>query len=85
LPDGRLQIVDLLLPGDSFGFGARIENDFTVEAIVKGIVVARYPRRKVELLAEHAPQVGIVIRQFAFEAISRSHTQALTLGRVKSL
>ena len=32
-PDGRRQIVDLLIPGDFFGFSERNEYDSTVEAV----------------------------------------------------
>ena len=38
--DGRRQIVDLLLPGDFFGFGARGKHHFAVEAVLD-----RYGRR----------------------------------------
>jgi CRP/FNR family nitrogen fixation transcriptional regulator len=48
--DGRRQIVDLLLPGDPFGFSAFDEYDSTIEAIAAGTVVASYPRRRVETL-----------------------------------
>src|SRR5438105_1492102 len=40
--DGRRQTVDLLLPGDFFGFGVRGMHTFTAEAIVADTVVARY-------------------------------------------
>src|SRR5262245_745781 len=49
-PDGRRQIVDLLLPGDFFGFAAGDEYDYTVEAIPAGTLVAGYPRRRIEAL-----------------------------------
>jgi CRP/FNR family nitrogen fixation transcriptional regulator len=38
--DGRRQIVDLLLPGDLFGFSVLDEYDTTIEAIAEGTVVA---------------------------------------------
>ena len=44
--DGRRQIVDLLLPNDVFGFGTRGRHRFTVEAVVDGTVIARYPRAR---------------------------------------
>ena len=47
--DGRRQIVDLLLPGDFFGFGVGGKHHFAVEAVLDGTVVARYPRSRLEV------------------------------------
>ena len=80
LADGRRQIVDFLLPGDFFGFVARHEHFFAVEAVIEGTVVVRYPRRSVELLADANPMVGQRIREVAFDAISRSQARMLILG-----
>jgi CRP-like cAMP-binding protein len=83
--DGRRQIVDLLLPGDPFGFSAFDEYDSTIEAIAAGTVVASYPRRRVETLADSDPQLAREIRQIAFIALSRLQTQLLILGRITAL
>jgi CRP/FNR family transcriptional regulator, nitrogen fixation regulation protein len=83
--DGRRQIVDLLLHGDVFGFTSRDEYDFSVEAIAEGTVVARYPRRRVEMLADADPQLAREVRQVAFAALSRLQTQLLILGRITVL
>jgi CRP/FNR family transcriptional regulator, nitrogen fixation regulation protein len=80
--DGRRQIVDLLLPGDFFGFSVGDEYDFTVEAVAQGTTVARYPRRPVEARADTDPQLARDIRQIAFEALSRLQAQLLTVGRI---
>ena len=80
--DGRRQIVDFLLPGDFFGFTVWLEHYFTVEAVVEGTVVSRYPRRRVEIIADDDPRVGRVIREAAFEAVSRSQARMLILGRM---
>jgi CRP-like cAMP-binding protein len=48
--------VELLLPGDFFGFTALTEYDSAVEAVAEGTIVASYPRRRVEMLAEADPQ-----------------------------
>src|SRR5258707_13415085 len=37
-PDGRRQIVELLLPGDFFGFTALNQYDSTVEPVVEGTI-----------------------------------------------
>jgi CRP/FNR family transcriptional regulator, nitrogen fixation regulation protein len=80
--DGRRQIVDLLLPGDFFGFTSRDEYDFTVEAVAEGTRVASYPRRRVEMLADTDPVLARKIRQVVFEALARLQGQLLILGRV---
>jgi CRP/FNR family nitrogen fixation transcriptional regulator len=83
--DGRRQIVDLLLPGDLFGFTSADEYDCTVEAIAEGTVVAAYPRRRVETLADSDPQLAREIRQVAFLALARLQAQLLILGRITAL
>jgi CRP/FNR family nitrogen fixation transcriptional regulator len=83
--DGRRQIVDLLLPGDFFGFTARDEYDFTVEAVVEGARVATYPRCRIEMLADSDPRLARELRQVAFEALSRLQSQLMILGRITAL
>jgi CRP/FNR family nitrogen fixation transcriptional regulator len=83
--DGRRQIVDLLLPGDVFGFSASEEYDYTIEAVAEGTVVASYPRRRVEMLADADPLLGREIRQVAFLALARLQAQLLMLGRITAL
>ncbi|HYZ33871.1 MAG TPA: helix-turn-helix domain-containing protein [Crenalkalicoccus sp.] len=84
LADGRQQIVDFLLPGDIFGFGAHDEHHFTAEVVAKGTVLARYPRREVETLAERDPRLGRLLREIAFEAAARSQTRMLALARMRA-
>src|SRR3979490_2394944 len=81
-PDGRRQIVELLLHGDFFGFTALTEYDSTVEAVAEGTIVASYPRRRVEMLAEADPQLSREILQVTFEALSRLQAQLMILGRI---
>jgi CRP/FNR family transcriptional regulator, nitrogen fixation regulation protein len=79
--DGKRQIVDLLLPGDVFGFGARGKHHFVVEAVTEDTVVARYPRSRLETLAERDPRIAQELREAACEAMSRLHAVILNLGR----
>lgn len=84
-PDGRRRIVDFLMPGDFFGFSSREQRCFDVEAVSDGTVVAAYSRREIEQLAETEPAVGRLLRDLAFESISRLQARILILGRVTAL
>jgi CRP-like cAMP-binding protein len=79
-PDGRRQIVDLLLPGDLFGFTARVEHPFAAEAALDGTVVTAWPRRQLERLADSDPRLGARIRELTLESLSRLQARARALG-----
>jgi CRP/FNR family transcriptional regulator, nitrogen fixation regulation protein len=83
--DGRRQILDFLLPGDLFGFGARDIHHFSTEVITAGTTIARYPRRGAEELAERDLQVAHWLREKAFQSISRLQARTLILGRTSAL
>lgn len=85
LADGRRQILDFMLPGDFFGFTARAQHAFAVEVIVEGTIVARYPRRRLEMLADSDPQLRQLIREMTFETISRLQARILILGQMTAL
>jgi CRP/FNR family transcriptional regulator, nitrogen fixation regulation protein len=83
--DGRRQIVDLLLPGDFFGFAVGAEYDYSVEAIAADTVVVAYARRRVEELADQDCELARELRQLAFEALARMQAQLLIVGRITAL
>ena len=83
--DGRRHIVDFLLPGDFFGFCPSNGHHFCVEATVAGTLVARYPRRSAEQLADSDPDVARHIRQATFESIARLQRRMLTLAGSSAL
>jgi len=83
--DGYRHIVEFLLPGDFFGFGAGDTHHFSVETITAGTIVARYPRRDAERLAESDPLVSRHIREVAFASIDRLQTRMVILGRTSAL
>ena len=56
--DGRRQIVDLLFPGDFFGFAPAAEYDYTVEAVLPDTMIAGYSRKRVEAMADSNPCEG---------------------------
>jgi CRP-like cAMP-binding protein len=85
LADGRRQIMAFLMPGDFFGFAPRDEQKFAVEAVVEGTVVARYPRQRVEILADVTPPLARRLRDIAAEAVARSQSRLLILGRFTAL
>jgi CRP/FNR family transcriptional regulator, nitrogen fixation regulation protein len=83
--DGRRHIVDFILPGDLFGFDAAEGRQFGVEAIAPGTLIARYPRRGAEWLADSDPQIARLVREAAFESIARLQRRMVTLGRTSAL
>jgi CRP/FNR family nitrogen fixation transcriptional regulator len=80
-PDGRRQIIDLLLAGDVFGFGARGSHSFTAEAIRDGTVVARYPRSRLESVARSDTRVAQEVLEMALGETGRLQDLILILGR----
>jgi CRP-like cAMP-binding protein len=83
--DGRRQIVDFLLPGDFFGFTPHKEYDFAAEAIVANTVIASYPCRALEKLADSDADLARELRHVPFEAMSRLQSQVLIIGRVTAM
>jgi CRP/FNR family nitrogen fixation transcriptional regulator len=81
-PDGRRQIVDLLLPGDWFGFTASDGECYPAEAILEGTLLASYPRRRVQTFAESDCDVQRFMTNVIVETVSRLQKQLLMLGRV---
>src|SRR3977135_1440118 len=68
--DGKRQIIDLLLPGDMFGFGVRGRHAFAAEAITPDTVVARYPIARLESLIASDPHTASELCGTILEAIS---------------
>lgn len=81
-PSGQRQIIDVLLPGDFFGFAAGGRYRFAVRAGVCDAVVARYPRQRLEAIAESDSLVGRLMRDQLAKTIDRLHDQLLVLGRI---
>ena len=82
---GSRQIVDFLRPGDLFGYESRIVHSFSAEAMVSSTMVARYPRRHAERVADSDPLVARQIRELAFGSVLRGQRRLLILGRATAL
>jgi CRP-like cAMP-binding protein len=78
--DGRRRIVDILLPGDFFGFTVGGRHRFDVQAIAADTIVASYYRREIEALADTDPRVARAIRERAFSTIGRLQEHVLVVG-----
>lgn len=83
--DGRRRIVDLLFPGDFFGFEENDGRASTIEALVDGTVLLRYPRQEIEALADADPIMAKAVRDIALATISRLETQISLLGRANAV
>jgi CRP/FNR family transcriptional regulator, nitrogen fixation regulation protein len=79
--DGQRQIVDLLLPGDFFGFGVRDRHAFTAEAITPDTAIARYPASRIETLATSDSRAARELSGIVLDAVSRLYSLLLILGR----
>lgn len=75
LGDGRRQIVDLLGPGDLFGFGTDTINDCGAEAVTRARVRTYHPGRPLD-----GRLAGALLEQ-AGRALSRQRDHAFLLGR----
>lgn len=85
LADGRRQIVELLFPGDFFGFSAHGSHQSTVEALSDETTIVRYSRRSVEAAMEADSRLASYVRQLAFEAILRLDRHVLKVGRMTAV
>jgi CRP/FNR family nitrogen fixation transcriptional regulator len=79
LADGRRQVSAFLLPGDLFGFEALATHDFAAEALQDSLV-ARYPRRAVEALAQRSVQLSQLLCALATARLRQAHDRMLLLG-----
>jgi CRP/FNR family transcriptional regulator, nitrogen fixation regulation protein len=83
-PDGRRQIVDLMLPRDFF-YVSDSNMEEMIEAIAEETVLASHPGGRVESLAERDPQFARELREVAFQSLTRSREQLLILGGITAL
>ena len=80
MADGRRQIAEFILPGDFFSFGETVEHDFTAEAI-SDVVLACYPQRAMERLADQRPGLRNLLRSLLTRRINDAENHLVMLGR----
>ena len=80
LSDGRRQITAFLFPGEFFGLAVDGGHAYTAEAVTPA-VLCRFPRRKLDLLLEHAPRIEKRLLGLAINELAAAHEQMLLLGR----
>jgi CRP/FNR family nitrogen fixation transcriptional regulator len=81
-PDGRRLLLELLLPGDFFGFALRGEHDSTSEAVADDTVIIRYPRGRTEECLRSDSSQAWSVCEALIQALSRLEDHLLVVGRV---
>jgi CRP/FNR family nitrogen fixation transcriptional regulator len=76
--DGRRQIIDLLLPGDCFGFTIGKVYRSTTECICDTTAVTRYRRERIDATGAHG------CHQAEIEALARLEDHIQVIGRTTS-
>jgi CRP/FNR family transcriptional regulator, nitrogen fixation regulation protein len=80
MEDGRRQIGEFLMAGDLLGFDALDTHDFAAEA-VSDVVLRRYPRRAVDVLAESNTALARRLRDLTSISLRMAHMRLVLLGR----
>lgn len=78
--DGSHRTIDILAPGDYFGFFAPDDQNLLIEAAAEDTIVSLYPRWCVEFLAEVDPDARRALFELELEAIARARVH-LFFGR----
>jgi CRP-like cAMP-binding protein len=80
MADGRRQIAEFLLPTDLFGFEADGPRYLAAEAVVDTTLI-RYPRRRIEALAEKDPDFARYLHEMTSSSLRRARERMLLLAR----
>lgn len=83
-PDGRRQILELMLPRDFF-FVSDDQREETVEAIAEPTVLASYPAERVDLLADRDRELARELRGLSSQLLRRTRDQLMILGGVTAV
>jgi CRP-like cAMP-binding protein len=82
--NGQRRILDLLMPGDFFGFTQDTELDYSLQAIRNGTRVARCRRVRLLELAARDRLVDQLLHDRSHQAIARLEAHLLAQGRTKA-
>jgi CRP-like cAMP-binding protein len=82
--DGSFATVDIIVPGDYFGFPVADDEGMTVRAAARNTTVATYPRWCVEFLAEVDPAVRVRLRRLELDVVARTRVHFLCRRRMES-
>ena len=82
--NGQRRILDLLMPGDFFGFTQDAGFDYSLQAISDGTRVARCRRVRLLELAARDPLVDQLLHDRSHQAIARLESHLLAQGRTKA-
>ena len=82
--NGQRRILDLLMPGDFFGFTQDAEFDYSLQAIRDGTQVACCRRVRLLELATRDPLVDHLLHDRSHQAIARLEAHLLAQGRTKA-
>ncbi len=80
MADGRRQIAEFQLPHVLFGFEVCDLRYLAAEAVVDTTLI-RYPRRRIEALAEKNPEFARYLREMSSGSLRRAHERMLLLAR----
>jgi len=79
-PDGRRQVIDFLIAGESFGISSEEHYGYTVEAIARTTLV-RHSRARLEAAIEAQPELARRLFGIACADLQRARQHLLLLGR----
>ena len=82
-PGGYRKTIDIIIPGDCFGFCVDTHQDLMVEAAAEDTVVLVYPRRCVEFLDEVDPTARQAYADLELDMIARMRVH-LSFGHLTS-
>jgi CRP-like cAMP-binding protein len=83
-PGARRQALDMMIPGDYFGFQFADDEGIAVEAAEEDTTVFVYPRWCVSFLTDVDPEAGCALRQLELVAIARTRVHLFCRRRLSA-
>lgn len=82
--DGKRQVAELVLPGDLFGFEARVERKATAEA-ARDVTFVSVPRAQAEALIDGDPGLSRAFRELACGRLRQAQVRLHRMGRMSAV